>query len=474
MGTTATGKSGRGTIRAANHSRGRLAMERGHWPYFVAWVGIFLWLYTCFLPSGTLLFFAPQQLTGLEQPITYIWLVVCSLVAVLWDGTRYVPKTVYSVLAAMGAFVGTLVFRETGAATVCYVLSGIAVGHIFASCGYGFFMILNNSEKFYAMLLGIALPKLLLWALSIPAAQCLPLTPQQCLYALCLLTLLPCAVCFRMQRETIPPSAREPIPKMAYSLMPVVFMALALNDVLAPFAILQLSARLSLHLTSHYLLGIFSALCLLCLVQRRYHAGICAMLNGSFVLLSAGFVMVLAAQEYPLLAKLAAVLFGVSYAVGMVNIYYLAGIMAKKLRSVSFYRMGIVLSALYYFCGYGLLALLGSRTLLVSICAIASLLVFFLLSPILEKLLSSGEWIDDSYRPDVTFGTRLDEKLKEYRLSPKEAAVCRLLLEGYTLRQTAAMLGIAYPTANTYQTALYRKLSINSKAELLLLLRDFQ
>ena len=101
------------------------------------------------------------------------------------------------------------------------------------------------------------------------------------------------------------------------------------------------------------------------------------------------------------------------------------------------------------------------------------LIAFFALSPVFVKLLYSGEWIDDSYRPDVTFESRLRARLRELNLSPKETEVCELLLRGYTLRQTAAMLEIAYSTANTYCTSLYRKLGINSRTELTLLFKEY-
>ncbi|HEX3026052.1 MAG TPA: helix-turn-helix transcriptional regulator [Clostridia bacterium] len=57
-------------------------------------------------------------------------------------------------------------------------------------------------------------------------------------------------------------------------------------------------------------------------------------------------------------------------------------------------------------------------------------------------------------------------------LTPRERDTCLLLLEGYTLKETAKRLGIGYSTANTYQTALYRKLHINTRAELIINYRD--
>ena len=39
---------------------------------------------------------------------------------------------------------------------------------------------------------------------------------------------------------------------------------------------------------------------------------------------------------------------------------------------------------------------------------------------------------------------------RKYRLSKRETEVCRLLLQGYTLRQISAILSISYSTVNTY------------------------
>ena len=81
---------------------------------------------------------------------------------------------------------------------------------------------------------------------------------------------------------------------------------------------------------------------------------------------------------------------------------------------------------------------------------------------------------DDSYREDISHNSRLETKLRDCKLTPAEMEVCTLLLEGYTLRQIAAMLSKAYATINTYCTSIYRKLNVNSRVELLLLLQEYK
>ena len=47
-----------------------------------------------------------------------------------------------------------------------------------------------------------------------------------------------------------------------------------------------------------------------------------------------------------------------------------------------------------------------------------------------------------------------------------------ILLGGYSLKETAEQLKIGYSTVNTYQTAIYKKLNVNSRAELIINYRD--
>lgn len=76
---------------------------------------------------------------------------------------------------------------------------------------------------------------------------------------------------------------------------------------------------------------------------------------------------------------------------------------------------------------------------------------------------------------DKKLSLRDDEKSAlTDRLTPRESDTYRLLLGGYTLRETADKLGIGYSTVNTYQTAIYRKLHVNSRAELIINYHDIK
>lgn len=202
------------------------------------------------------------------------------------------------------------------------------------------------------------------------------------------------------------------------------------------------------------------------------------MLNISFALLAIGFTANIISHENSGAAVVSAVCSGISYAVGIVNIYYLAGLMTKKFQSITFYRAGIILSAIYYFAAFIVLEVLKDSRILapstfIAFTSICIVVLFFVLSPFFIKMLYSGEWIDDSYRSDVTECSRLEAKLKDYKLTPAEIEVCKLLLDGCTLRQISGIQSKAYATINTYCTSIYRKLNINSRTELLLFLQSY-
>lgn len=53
-------------------------------------------------------------------------------------------------------------------------------------------------------------------------------------------------------------------------------------------------------------------------------------------------------------------------------------------------------------------------------------------------------------------------------LTPREYDLYLLLLEGFTLKECAKQLSIKYSTANTHMTSIYKKLGVNSRAELII------
>lgn len=54
------------------------------------------------------------------------------------------------------------------------------------------------------------------------------------------------------------------------------------------------------------------------------------------------------------------------------------------------------------------------------------------------------------------------------KLTAREKELCLLLVEGYTLKESAQKLGVKYSTVNTHMNAVYRKLGVNTRAGLII------
>ncbi|MEN6351700.1 MAG: helix-turn-helix transcriptional regulator [Syntrophomonas sp.] len=59
-------------------------------------------------------------------------------------------------------------------------------------------------------------------------------------------------------------------------------------------------------------------------------------------------------------------------------------------------------------------------------------------------------------------------------LTPREYDLYLLLLEGFTLKECAKQLSIKYSTANTHINSIYKKLGVNSRADLIIKYRSIK
>ncbi len=63
-------------------------------------------------------------------------------------------------------------------------------------------------------------------------------------------------------------------------------------------------------------------------------------------------------------------------------------------------------------------------------------------------------------------GTDLDVFRRRYRLSPREAQVAELVLQGFRNRDIAAALGITSATAKKHLTRIFEKVGVDSRVQL--------
>lgn len=54
------------------------------------------------------------------------------------------------------------------------------------------------------------------------------------------------------------------------------------------------------------------------------------------------------------------------------------------------------------------------------------------------------------------------------KLTKKELEVFKILVEGYTMKEASKLLQVKYSTINSHTKAIYKKLNVNSRSQLIL------
>jgi len=141
------------------------AVTRENLPYFWGWIAVSIWLYAYFLPMGgfTLKVSLFEEIVGDTTFYFYVMLVSGSLIPLLFDGKKFVPASFYSVIVSLVCFISVLFLGPGIPSKIIMLIAVPCIGHIFIAHVYAFFMVLNNSEKFYSMILVVLFPKVLMY-----------------------------------------------------------------------------------------------------------------------------------------------------------------------------------------------------------------------------------------------------------------------------------------------------------------------
>lgn len=172
-----------------------------------------------------------------------------------------------------------------------------------------------------------------------------------------------------------------------------------------------------------------------------------------------------------------AVLLGIGSTIGMINMYYILGVIGKKYDSMRFIRLYIFFVGIFggvsgIAVGH-LISQVGTFgfSISASVLSMVVMVAFMFISPVMERADYVNVWGLDSQFSEID-NEQLHIFLK-YKMSRREIEVCKLLLQGYTMRQISGILSIGYPTVNTYCTSIYRKTKINSRTELQQVFKDY-
>ncbi|MPL99639.1 hypothetical protein SDC9_45857 [bioreactor metagenome] len=356
------------------------------------------------------------------------------------------------------------------------VSGAVAIGCVNICILIPFVFTLNNTEKLYAVVSSnvlIQVVSLMNEHSSSGAAE--PIMS----FALLIPSLI--AVLFFRNKKNRTGDNEEPVERPVMS--PRVYLSMLFNCAIAILCkgagkgilnIAAVSAGSSV-LTGYYIGGLAGCLFYV-LVYAFTKKAYIWLGNLTFSSVAIGLLCNAFIPQAPRLAVPFAVLLGIGSTIGMINMYYIIGVIGKKYDSMRYIRLSILFIGV---CGGAagiavgnLISRVGTFEISISASVFSAvvMIAFMFVSPIMERADYVNDWGFDSNHTEVG-GGRLS-MFKPHALSKREAEVCSLLLQGYTLRQISAILPIAYSTVNTYCTSAYRKLGINSRTELLLKFKD--
>lgn len=382
------------------------------------------------------------------------------------------------IIAGMSLF---LTVPSAAVQLICAIAIGISLGCVNTSILMPFVFALNNTEKLYAVVGSNALINIILLFLEGKPDNAFQSQAHLLLSFVILIIALGATVFFK--KRSIPPDSHDEntdIPKI----YPRVYLTLFFNCVFAVLCkgvgrgVLNITVgSLGSPVLMWYYIGGLAG-CLIYFAVYAFSSKAFIWLgNISFASVTMGLFCNAFVVRIPGLALIFAAFLGMGSTVGMINMYYIIGVIGKKYNSMRYLRLSIILIGI---CGGVSGVAVGNLihsintfdiSIIVSIVSTAIILLFLILSPVLAQANYYNDWAMDSQKIDID-----NDKLymfRKYQLSKREAEVCRLLLQGYTLRQISAMLSIAYSTVNTYCTAVYRKVEVNSRTELLILFKDY-
>lgn len=456
-------------------------IQKRNFPYIFIWVIYYAWV----VSFATWWTASPLTENGFSTEIRSLLhtvILVSSGVFIFVIRKEWFVKTArigaVLVIAGIGLF---LLAPNAQIQLLCAVVIGTALGCINTSILMPFVFTLNNTEKLYAVVCSNVLISLISFFQEGNAGNYLQRSGDLLLSSVMLAVALSATLFFK---KSSLPTASETSGIDAPTFHSRIYLTLFFNCVFVILCmgvgkgILNITASASEYpvLMWYYLGGLAGCIAYL---------SIYALSNRSFIWLgnitfgcfAMGLFCNTSTVQIPGLAVAFALLLGIGSTVGMINMYYIIGVVGKKYNSMRYLKLSILFIGI---CGgvsgVAVGSFIHSRNTfeisnIASIVSVAVMLLFIMLSAVVSQTQYYDDWAKDSEKTEID-----NEQLylfKKYRLSKREIEVCKLLLQGYTLRQISGILSIAYSTVNTYCTSVYRKLEINSRTELLLLFKDY-
>ena len=380
------------------------------------------------------------------------------------------------IIAGMGLFMLT---SNSSLQLSSLTVFGVTLGIVNISILIPFVFVMNNTEKFYSVLCSNTLINLIMLIKLLYFGDKLTRHGVYIISFSILVIALLSTIFFKKSSLVNYSKKFTEAPEIT----PRIYLTLLNNCAIAILCkgigkgILNIAAQnhVNVHLW-YYVGGLFGCI-LYFVLNALYRRAFIWLNNITFFTIAMGIICNAFIDDIPQMLTVSALLLGLGGSIGMINMYYILAVIGKKFNSMTYVKSSIFLIGL---CGGISGVLFGNLissidtawfSIIASIFATAFLLLFLILSPSLVKVHKLNDWVKDAGRSEIDNSQK--DMFSGYHFSKREREVCKLLLEGYTLRQISGILSIAYSTVNTYCTSAYRKLAINSRAELMILFKDY-
>lgn len=374
-----------------------------------------------------------------------------------------------AIITAVG-FVPWLFLPDNYLSLVCDMIFMAGIGGCVSSSSFSFVFMLNNAERFF----GSTLMILFIDLVELSAEYTLISTIARKSFAMVMIAAL-CVCMYLSKSKDYHGTENKDIKKFDPSIWLVLFIFFSYFAI----RITGFYASAFQHPSNAWMWGILAFLMILCCIvlQVVFKRSIWTMCNVFFISSIMSHLM-----WYIKLPE-AAYLFSELKEVGLLITFYLIGCVTNKFCDFHMHKRLVLLCMATIGTLYVGIDILHMTMPTQSVAVITSsilFVVFLLLSPAFSQYLFFADWskefcqinmghlFDDTLQTDLT-GYKQTPSLDDTNLSPREKQVVSLLLRGMTLRQVAPELGLTVSTVSTYSKAIYKKLGINSRAELFLL-----
>ena len=454
----------------ANQKAGvRANVRKNRWANVVYWMVFYAYTFMVatkyFVYEDGILSFEFSMMT-LYQHIALLGSIIVGFL-ILRRHSLVLPKRIMTILAVVMIMFGAI-FQEARSNIIYLVFLSILLGQL-ADCSLLTYIYdMNNSERLF----GIVSCHLLVAGISIFSIY-FNRTTAEFWWLIFALALVASVICFFEKKDT---EWKISIPEVFQKKLYFPLILACIGGLFAVCSSMVIIAKLSPVLTYARLFfyaGAAVGAIIYFLIYRfsPRPATVSLVTSFSFAIVAI-FCFVLDVKNVGYAAGFFA---GATFNMCMMNLYYILCNIIKKYRDSHMFRVGPIVSNI---AGIGIVVISTMVFFYANDLVLRIMLIFAIIGNVL--VLASSIFWDKAISTTTTqeeymhFDTSItkEQAYESVGLTEKEVEICELLLEGCKLIEIANKLCISENTAKTHRSAIYKKMQVSSREELVAKLKN--